>query len=297
MTVIGTVFLPQNPPERLRDLAVVAEECGLEELWLWEDCFREGGLTSATAALAWTDQLRVGIGLLPMPLRTVAVTAMEVAAVQRMFPGRFHLGVGSGVPYWMAQAGAKVASPLSLMREYLPALRSLLRGDELTVAGDYVKLDRVQLDWPPTEPVPILVGAGGPKALSVSGEFADGTILTGGTTPEGVRRACAHIETGRARAGRTDAHRVTVYVLAATGPGALSRWEAEARRWNFDPADDVGVAGDAATVAAGVMRWADAGADTVVLQPTSDDPDPEGFIEFVAREVRPLVPRPGPLFP
>jgi len=39
-----------------------------------------------------------------------------------------------------------------------------------------------------------------------------------------------------------------------------------------------------------VRRCADAGADTVVLQPTADDPDPEGFMRFVAREVRPLVP-------
>jgi alkanesulfonate monooxygenase SsuD/methylene tetrahydromethanopterin reductase-like flavin-dependent oxidoreductase (luciferase family) len=41
-------------------------------------------------------------------------------------------------------------------------------------------------------------------------------------------------------------------------------------------------------VAAGIERWAEAGADTVVLQPTVDA-DPEYFVEFVAREVRPLV--------
>ena len=30
--------------------------------------------------------------------------------------------------------------------------------------------------------------------------------------------------------------------------------------------------------------------DTVVLQPTPDDPDPEAFVRFVATEVRPLIP-------
>ena len=289
MTVLGAVFLPQLPPERLREVAVAADRCGLEELWLWEDCFLEGGLTAATAALAWTQRLRIGIGLLPIPLRNVAVTAMEVATIQRLFPGRLHAGVGSGVQDWMAQVGARVSSPLTLMREYVPALRSLLRGEDVSVDGSFVKLDRVKLDWPPSEPVPILVGTGGPKGLALSGELADGTILTGGTTPDGVRRARALIDEGRARAGRTDAHRLIVYVLAATGPGALARWEAECRRWNFEPSDDVGVAGDAATIAAAVRRWADAGADTVVLQPTSDDPDPVRFIEIVASQVRPLV--------
>jgi alkanesulfonate monooxygenase SsuD/methylene tetrahydromethanopterin reductase-like flavin-dependent oxidoreductase (luciferase family) len=43
-------------------------------------------------------------------------------------------------------------------------------------------------------------------------------------------------------------------------------------------------------VAEGVQRWADAGADVVVLQPTADDPDPEGFVRFVAQQVRPLLP-------
>jgi alkanesulfonate monooxygenase SsuD/methylene tetrahydromethanopterin reductase-like flavin-dependent oxidoreductase (luciferase family) len=52
---------------------------------------------------------------------------------------------------------------------------------------------------------------------------------------------------------------------------------------------DKSVVGDAETVARAVQLWADAGADTVVLQPTPDDPDPEGFVRFVAREVRPLV--------
>ncbi|WP_406282943.1 hypothetical protein OH799_04695 [Nocardia sp. NBC_00881] len=52
---------------------------------------------------------------------------------------------------------------------------------------------------------------------------------------------------------------------------------------------DSGVAGDAATIAATVRRWFDAGAYTVVLEPTVDDPDPVGFIRFAGTEVRPLL--------
>ena len=53
---------------------------------------------------------------------------------------------------------------------------------------------------------------------------------------------------------------------------------------------DLGVAGDADTVAKAVQRLVDAGADTVILQPTADEPDPEGFVRFTAEDVRPLVP-------
>jgi hypothetical protein len=39
-----------------------------------------------------------------------------------------------------------------------------------------------------------------------------------------------------------------------------------------------------------VNRYKDAGADAVILQPTADEPDLEGFAQFTAREVRALVP-------
>ena len=88
MTALGVVFLPQLPPERLRAVARAADDAGLEQLWLWEDCFWESGIASVAAALAWTERLRVGVGLLPVPLRNVALTAMEVATLHRLFPGR-----------------------------------------------------------------------------------------------------------------------------------------------------------------------------------------------------------------
>jgi alkanesulfonate monooxygenase SsuD/methylene tetrahydromethanopterin reductase-like flavin-dependent oxidoreductase (luciferase family) len=189
----------------------------------------------------------------------------------------------------MGQVGARVESPVGLLREYLTALRALMAGEQVTVEGRHVRLDRVALDWPPASAPALLGGAVGPRTLRLCGELADGTVLTGGTSPDGVRRARGLVEEGRAAAGRGGRHLITVYVLAATGSGAAERLDAEQRGWGLDPATDVGVAGDARAVAAAVGRWADAGADTVVLQPTADDPDPEGFVRFVASEVRPLV--------
>ncbi|HZD72555.1 MAG TPA: LLM class flavin-dependent oxidoreductase [Actinomycetota bacterium] len=202
MTTLGAVFLPQLPPERLRGVARAADEAGLEELWLWEDCFRESGVASAAAALAWTGRLRVGVGLLPVPLRNVALTAMEVATLDRLFPGRLLVGVGHGVQGWMGQVGARVVSPLTLLREYAVALRVLLHGEEVTTEGTYVRLDKVALDWPPADPPALLVGAVGPRTLRLCGEVADGTILTGGTSADHVRAARRLVDEGCAAAGR-----------------------------------------------------------------------------------------------
>ncbi len=298
MTTLGAVFLPDLPPEQLRAVALAADDAGLDELWLWEDCFREAGIASAAAVLAWTSRVRVGIGLLPVPLRNVALTAMELATLERLFPGRLAVGLGHGVQQWMGQVGARVESPLTLLGEYATALRALLAGEQVTTSGRYVRLDQVRLDWPPVQAPPLLGGAVGPRSLRLCGEVADGTVLVAGTTPDGVRRARALIDAGRDAAARSGPHRVVVYLLAATGAGAAERLAtalpeevpgADGTRGAAGADGPVAVAGNAAEVAAAVRQWAEAGADTVVLQPTGDDPDPLGFVRFVAGEVRPLV--------
>jgi alkanesulfonate monooxygenase SsuD/methylene tetrahydromethanopterin reductase-like flavin-dependent oxidoreductase (luciferase family) len=106
-----------------------------------------------------------------------------------------------------------------------------------------------------------------------------------------VRKARQLIDEGREAAGRgAGRHPVVVYLLTATGADAAGRLRAELVDEGVESVPDLGVAGDAGAVAKAVERLAEAGADTVVLQPTGDEPDPEGFVRFVAEEVRPLVP-------
>ncbi|MFF9621702.1 LLM class flavin-dependent oxidoreductase [Streptomyces griseosporeus] len=290
MTTLGAIIRPQLPPERFRGLVQLADRAGLEEVWLWEDCFLEGGISTGAAALAWTENVRVGVGLLPVPLRNVAIAAMEVASLQRMFPGRVRFGVGHGVQEWMGQVGARVESPVTLLREYVEALRALLSGEAVSVQGRYVRLQDVRLGWPPQDGVEVLVGAVGPRTVRLSGEVADGTILSEVTSADGVRSAVELIAEGRERSGRGGEHAVVSYLLAATGDGAHERLRAEIEGKGLGDVPGLGVAGDAKAVAEAVQRLVDAGADTVVLEPTGDEPDPEGFLRFVAEEVRPLVP-------
>jgi len=217
---IGFTFRPERPPEDLAAAARAVEAAGFDELWLWEDCFLAGGFSASAVALAVTERLRIGLGIVPTPVRNVAFTAMEIAGLERMFPGRFLPGVGHGVAEWMTQVGAKPASQLTLLEEYVTALRALLRGEEVTVDGRYVKLAAVRLDHPPAQAPPISTGVRGPKSLAVSGRVADGTILDGMSTP-------AYIESALAQIGATRPHRITVYAwstIGADGPAARDAW-------------------------------------------------------------------------
>jgi alkanesulfonate monooxygenase SsuD/methylene tetrahydromethanopterin reductase-like flavin-dependent oxidoreductase (luciferase family) len=246
----GVVFRPQSPPEDLRAVVEAVDASGVDELWLWEDCFLEGGLTTAAAALAWSSRVRIGVGLLPVPLRNPALAAMEIATLARLFPGRLTVALGHGVQDWMHQVGAGVESPMALLREHTEAVRDLLRGATVSVTGRHVRLDGVTLDWPPSTPPRLLIGARGPRTVALAGEIADGVLLDSVTDPEVVRRA---------RAAVGPASHVAVYTQEAADAADVPGWIAELRA---------------------------AGADTVVLQAPGDTPDPRPLLRHFRRADR-----------
>lgn len=280
---IGIHIPPTIAPDRLRELAVATERSGLDELWVWEDAFKQSGVASATAALAWTDRIRVGISLLPVPLRNPALTAMEFATLGRMFPGRFVAGIGHGVQPWMAQAGVKAASPLTLLREQATAIRSLLAGETVTTAGRYVNLDQVRLDWPPEQPVPLLIGGSGPKSIALAAELGDGNLFTNALTDDQVRDQIQEVRAAKRAAGRPDADRpeIAVAEILATGPDAQARLDAELPIWGAEPGQGIGIAGGAAEVVASAERYASFGVTSYGIQPAADEPDLPGFIELL----------------
>ena len=111
MVTLAAIFPPTQPPERIVAVAAAADAAGLAELWVWEDCFKESGIATATAMLAATSRVTVAIGLLPVPLRNVALTAMEIATLARLFPGRRQPGRGPGVGRPPAQPARRGARP------------------------------------------------------------------------------------------------------------------------------------------------------------------------------------------
>jgi 5,10-methylenetetrahydromethanopterin reductase len=297
---VGVLFPALWPDERLPGFARAAERDGYDELWLAEDCFSAGGLTLAATALALTETLRVGIGLLPAAVRNPAIAAMELATLARLHPGRSSAAFGHGVDAWMRQIDARPADRLGRLEETVAAVRALLAGESLTVAGAHVRLDGVALDQPLPSPPPILIGTTGPRGLAIAARVADGIVLPEGSGPAAVRWA-------REQAGGT----ATVYAwlrvaddaqaaVSALRP-AVAAWAAsgsyprltELAGLERDGAVDdafvrsVAVAGDPPQCARAVQALWDAGADSVVLVPPLDD-GAEQVARFAA-DVRPLL--------
>jgi alkanesulfonate monooxygenase SsuD/methylene tetrahydromethanopterin reductase-like flavin-dependent oxidoreductase (luciferase family) len=313
-------------PENIARTARKAEELGFGELWFSEDCFFTGAMAGVTSALAATRELPVGIGIASAMTRHPALFAMEVATMSRLFPGRVWPGVGLGVPLWLEQMGLMPRSPLTALRECVVNLRRLLAGDEVTMDGAVFSFDRVELTHKPQEEMPLYMGLVNEKGLRLSGEIADGTVLSvlAGTTYVGWARE--QIAAGAATSGRTGHHRVTTYVLygvdrdaraakeklrdatafylEAMPDNALGRVygivdevgamlrrggaKAVAREMPDAWLDDLVVAGDPDEVASKLRALLDAGSDSIGLWPFPLERGDE-ILELTAREVLPRL--------
>jgi 5,10-methylenetetrahydromethanopterin reductase len=311
---LGFVVRPEHPPEDLAAIAHRAEAAGFDELWLWEDCFLAGGVAATATALAATSRVRVGLGILPAPVRNAAFAAMEIAALARMYPGRLLPGFGHGVTDWMRQIGAKPDSQLGLLEEVVGAIRALLAGEEVRVEGRYVRLDGVRLDHPPHEVPPVSTGVRRARSLALSGRVADGTILS---EPSSV----PYIEWARAQIAATRPHRLTVYAWCSVDrDGAAARATlrpvvAERLLEGGPQVEQLGIAEEVAALgaeggvervtaampdewlnrlavvgtpeecAAAIRALGEAGAHAVVLVPPTPDVDPDQL----SRELLPLL--------
>jgi alkanesulfonate monooxygenase SsuD/methylene tetrahydromethanopterin reductase-like flavin-dependent oxidoreductase (luciferase family) len=203
---VSVTFPREHPAPAVVEIARRAEAAGLDRLWVIEDCFYTAGVSLAAAALASTESLGVGIGILPAVARNPAVTAMEIATLAALAPGRFTAGIGHGVQEWMEQMGARPASALTALEETITAVRRLLRGERVDFEGATVSMRGVRLDAPPDPVPPVLAGVRQPRSLALAGRVADGVVLAEGTGPAAVRSA-------REAAGRADdpGFRVTVF--------------------------------------------------------------------------------------
>ena len=181
---IGVLIPGNTRPADLPAFARRAEDLGFDTLWVVEDCFLGGGIAQTVAVLAATSRITVGIGILPAAARNPAFAAMELATVAGLYPDRVIVGIGHGMPGWLRQAGVWPVSPLTMLRETLQAIGSLLRGESVTSPGRYVSLTDVQLTNPPEVVPPMVVGVRGPRSLRLAAELGDGVVLAEPVTPE-----------------------------------------------------------------------------------------------------------------
>jgi len=260
-------------PAGIREFAAAAEQAGADDLWVVEDLGWNGGFTAATAALAATKNLRVGLGIAPAPYRNPALFAMETATLGRLFPGRFVAGLGHGVSSWIESVGATPGSSMALLEESITAVRALLRGETVSVRGREVHLDDIRLEHPPREIPPVFAAAVRSKTLELAGRAAQGTIIAEGYGPAEIPGILAHIKNG----GGAEDHELVVFTFARVAEGPVgdelaSMVEGQATWLGRRPDDLFTITGLANEAAEQVLSLGRSGATSVILRLVGPDP-------------------------
>jgi 5,10-methylenetetrahydromethanopterin reductase len=304
LTRLGVMFQANRPVRELPDLARRAEGLGLDELWMAEDCFLHSGPAAAAAALAVTERLSVGIGLLPVSVRNPAIAAMELATLANLFPDRTRVAFGHGVEAWMRQIGARPADRIVALEEIVGTIRSLLGGDEVSFQGRTVSIDAVALDSPPEPPPTVLIGTTGQRGVEVAGRVADGVLLpegAGAGAVSWVREALGpdrqivvyswlRVDDDADRAREVVRPLVRTWRDGGMYPNLVRLGGVPVEGDVDDSAvESVAIAGAPEECAAAVARLAAAGASTVVVVPVGDDADEQ--VERLSADVAPLLER------
>ncbi|MFN8584256.1 MAG: LLM class flavin-dependent oxidoreductase [Dehalococcoidia bacterium] len=282
-----------------------AERAGIDAAWATMG--GAGGtdlLVTFGAALVRTERIVLGTSIVHTWAKRPLAYAQEAAALAQLGPGRFRLGLGATTaPMAARQYGVEHRKPLTQLREYITAIRTLLRDGQIDYQGDMVQV-RARLAGAPLE-VPVMGSAVQPGAYEMCGEFADGAISWMCPLSYLVDVAAPAVRRGAERAGR-EAPPIVAHV-----PVALTTDRAEARArarqqlamygqvpnyqkmfalaghqvaaagdYSDDLLDDLVVSGTEAEVAAALRRRIEAGVE-VLAQPLAPAPT-EGQAEHLA---------------
>ena len=210
----GVFILGDVAPGNVVGLSRQVERCGFSDLWFAEDYFMLSGFACAGMALQATEAIDVGIGAVSNRVRHPAVTAMEASTLANAYPGRFTLGIGHGVPAWVAQMHLMPKSVLGSMREAITDVKRLLSGETLSQRGAYYGYERVAL----THPAPgleVLGAAVGPKSVDLCAEIADGMVISVLAGPHYVATVKERIAQVRRAQGLPEDFALVVYALAS----------------------------------------------------------------------------------
>ena len=190
------------------ELVQEAERLGYDSVWT-----AEAYGSDAVTVLAWlagqTKRIRLATGIMQMPARSAAMTAMTAATLDQLSGGRAVLGIGSSGPQ-VAEGwhGQRFARQLQRTRDYVAVVRMALRRERVEYRGETLELPlpdgpgkALKLTIGPVQArIPIYLAAIGPKNTALAAEIADGwlPILF---APEHVERFRPLLEEGFSRAG------------------------------------------------------------------------------------------------
>ncbi len=282
-----------------------AEALGFESVWAWDHVLL--GVEPAfpildaigilTAVAVRTHRIKLGTGILVLPLRNPTVAAKALGTLDVISGGRLILGAAAG---WYAREFDAVGVPFKqrgrLFERNLTVLTRLWTEDRVTLQADELNLrEAVMRPRPLQQPrPPILVGGYVDAVLKRAGTLGDGW-LTYFYTPESFRKSWAKVLEFARQAGRDPGALQATNQLAIYVGRSRAETEAPIREWlqkEWDTAAwsestiEHAIRGSVEDCVAQLRAHVESGVHRIILIPYRYQSEQ---VEIIAREILPRL--------
>ncbi|WP_280302485.1 LLM class F420-dependent oxidoreductase [Nocardia abscessus] len=267
----------------LRDIEW-AESAGMDTAWIPQIPTDFDALITIAAMGLRTSRIELGTAVVPLQAQHPIALARQALSAHAAAGGRLALGVGPS-HHWIVRdmLGLPYDKPAAYTRDYLEVLNAGLRGPGSVDVENATFTVHNPLDLGPVAPVPVLIAALGPVMLRIAGEQADGTVLWMADERAIADHVVPKIAKAAADAGRPAPRVVAGLPVCLCEPGRVDEARERANRIlgeaeispNYQrlldqgDARDIGdlcLAGDEAQIAAGLRRYAEAGATDISVR-------------------------------
>jgi alkanesulfonate monooxygenase len=282
-----------------------AEALGFESLWAWDHLIL--GVEPAfpildavgilTAIAARTRRIKLGTGVMVLPLRNPTVAAKALGTLDVISRGRLILGVAAG---WYAREFDAVGVPFKqrgrLFERNLEILTRLWTEDRVTLQADEFNLrEAVMRPRPAQTPrPPILIGGYVDAVLKRVATKGDGW-LTYFYTPESYRKSWEKIvgfagEAGRDPTTLTGTNQLAIYVgrSRAETEAPMRNWlqtEWDVAAWSGSTIEHA-IRGSVEECLAQLREHVASGVDRIILIPYRYQPEQ---VEIIAHDILPRL--------
>jgi 5,10-methylenetetrahydromethanopterin reductase len=176
---VGIWLFPNSTPLELVRSIELAEQLGVDEVWLGDEGPSGWDPFAVCAAAAMrTSTVILGVAVANPITRHPAATALGAMTIHALSGGRFRLAYGPGGSLPLGPLDLSVTSPVSTMLWALTMSRGVASGKavaDLRPGYSYTP----NPDACVVTDLPIWVGARGPRLNAVAGQHADGVFLSG----------------------------------------------------------------------------------------------------------------------
>jgi probable F420-dependent oxidoreductase len=302
-----TAFPHLPDAQELVEYGVRMEALGFDSLWVWDHILLGvephfpiiDSLSLLTAVGARTKRIKLGTGVLILPLRNPLLLAKQLSSMDQLSQGRLLLGVASG---WYKREFDSVGVPFEKRGKIMDANLTIMTRlwTEDVVAGDYPPYQMkaaVMFPKPHQRPrPPILIGGYVDRVLKRAGVAGDGW-LTYFYTPQSFTKSWKKVcdfaaEAGKDPARLLNANQLPIMVGKSRAAVEAPMMEWLSKEWDYaswsESTKDSAIMGTVDECVAQLQAHLDAGVQKLIFVPYQYRPDQ---IDVIAKEIIPRLKR------